>query len=83
MLQNKMTYLRVRNGYGVFKLSKHCRERMEQRGIGCKELKEAIRSGKVVYERRGVNKVISDNVHIIYNECSLRIYTVYKPTVNV
>lgn len=70
--------IRVRRGYGIFLLTKHCQARMKQRGIGFKEMKDTIRRGIIVHERKGVNKVICGNINVIFEQESMRIYTVFR-----
>jgi hypothetical protein len=73
------TPIRVRKGCGVFYISKHCEQRMLKRKIRFKEMKETVRSGVIIYERPGVCKIVSNTVHIVFEEGSKRIYTVYRP----
>lgn len=74
-----VTPVRVRHGRGVFYVTEHCKERMTQRKIGMKEIKTTVRSGVFVTERKGVLKIIGNDIHLVVEEDTRRIYTVYRP----
>ena len=75
--------IRVRKGFGVFMLSKHCQYRMTMRGINFREMKDTIRDGYIIYERDGVSKVVGNDVEIIFEDETRRIYTVYRPYTDI
>lgn len=60
-------------------MSHHCRQQLVKRGITIEEFREVVRTGKVVFERPGVSKIVGDNICVIYGDDNGRVFTVFRP----
>lgn len=67
------------DGGKPFKVGVHGESSLVTRDVHISDLKEAINTGKVVYEREGVSKIVGDNIHVIFENETRRVYTIYRP----
>lgn len=72
-------FIAAADGGKPFKVGVHGEESLLTRDVRICDLKEAIHTGKVVYEREGVSKIIGDNIHVIFENDTRRVYTIYRP----
>lgn len=72
-------YIMPSDGSMPFVIGGHSRKSMWKRKIAIDEMKHAIDNGIVVFERTGVSKIISDNLHVIFENETRKVYTVYRP----
>jgi hypothetical protein len=75
------TFVQLRNKQAPIFAGGHCLFNMRNRNITIEEMKQAAVTGDIVFERTGVSKIVGENVHIIFENKSRKIYTVYRPYV--
>lgn len=77
----RKTIVQLGNGQAPIFAGGHCLFNMRNRSITIDEMKQAAVTGDIVFERTGVSKIVGENVHIIFENKSRKIYTVYRPYV--